>query len=216
MYTPEQFKVEDVAEMHALMRANPFATLVTHGPEGLIATHLPVVLKADGESPLGRLECHLARPNSHWRLFDPALEALLIFHGREAYIRPGWYPSKAETAKAVPTWNYEAVHAYGRIELQTGKDWLLRHVGELSEQQEAPFTERWSTSDAPESYMDVMLRGIVGLSLSLVRLEGKAKMSQNRELRDRAGVVSGLRARALGDDAAVAELVAASINKPRG
>lgn len=214
MYTPAQFAVEDREEISALMRANPFATLVSHGPEGLIATHLPTVVKLDAAGVPLFIECHLARPNSHWKLFDPAAEALMVFHGREAYIRPGWYPSKAETAKAVPTWNYQAVHVYGRLEVKSDKDWLLRHVSELSDQQEAPFAERWSTTDAPETYMDVMLRGIVGLSLAITRLEGKAKMSQNREPRDREGVVQGLRARAQGDDAAVAGLVAASMDKP--
>lgn len=213
MYTPQQFKVEGQDEIHALMRANPFATLVTNGPEGLIGTHLPVVLKVDADAPRGRIEAHVARPNSHWKSFDPAVDALLIFHGREAYIRPGWYPSKAETAKAVPTWNYQAVHAYGRLEVKSDKDWLMRHVSELSDQQEAPFAERWSTAEAPENYMDMMLRGIVGLSLVITRLEGKAKMSQNREPRDRDGVVHGLRARDHGDDTAVADLVAGTQGK---
>lgn len=211
MYTPAQFKIEDQAEIHALMRAHAFAILVTNGPEGLIATHLPVVVKQDAASPLGRIECHLARPNSHWTSFDAAAEALVIFQGAEAYIRPGWYPTKAETEKAVPTWNYQAVHAYGRLELKPDKAWLLQHVAELSDQQEAPFARPWATSDAPESYIDVMLRGIVGLSLEITRLEGKAKMSQNREVRDRGGVVAGLRERAGVHDEAVAELVARSV-----
>jgi transcriptional regulator len=108
------------------------------------------------------------------------------------------------------------VHAYGRLEVKPEKEWLLRHVSELSDQQEAPFTERWSTSDAPANYIDMMLRGIVGLSLDITRLEGKAKMSQNRELRDREGVVHGLRESADADGAAVADLVAASLEKARG
>ena len=115
MYTPVQFKVEDVGEAHALMRAHPFAILVTHGADGLVATHLPTVLKVDEASPLGRIECHLARPNPQWKTFAPDTEALMIFQGPEAYIRPGWYPSKAEHGKAVPTWNYAVVHAYGRL-----------------------------------------------------------------------------------------------------
>lgn len=212
MYTPSQFKIEDQAEIHALMRAYSFATLVTNGPEGLIATHLPVVVKHDATSPTGRIECHLARANSHWKSFDAGADALMIFQGAEAYIRPGWYPTKVETEKAVPTWNYQAVHAYGRLELKPDKAWLLRHVSELSDQQEAPFAQPWATSDAPESYIDVMLRGIVGLSLEITRLEGKAKMSQNREVQDRVGVVAGLRERAGLHDGAVAELVARGID----
>ena len=121
MYTPAQFKVEDAGEAHALMRAHPFAILVTHGSDGLVATHLPTVLKVDEASPLGRIECHVARPNPQWKTFAPRRDALMIFQGPEAYIRPGWYPSKAEHGKAVPTWNYAVVHAYGRLARDEGQ-----------------------------------------------------------------------------------------------
>ena len=170
------------------MRAHPFAILVTHGADGMVATHLPTVLKATGAA-LGRIECHVARPNPQWRTFAPDTDALMIFQGPEAYIRPGWYPSKAEHAKVVPTWNYAAVHAYGRLEVVQDQAWLLAHVSELSRQQEAPYAAPWSTADAPETFIGALARGIVGLKLAITRLEGKAKMSQNREPRDRAGVV---------------------------
>ena len=211
MYTPPQFKVEDVGEAHALMRARPFAVLVTMGSDGLTATHLPTVLKTDGAGGFGRIECHLARPNPQWKTLSGDVDALMIFQGAEAYVRPGWYPSKAEHGKAVPTWNYAVVHAYGRLELVQDQAWLLAHVSDLSDQQEAPYAARWATSDAPESYMAVMARGIIGLKLEITRLEAKVKMSQNREDRDRAGVVEGLRERALGEDAEAARLV----EKPR-
>jgi transcriptional regulator len=207
MYTPAQFKVEDVGEAHALMRAHPFAILVTHGADGIVATHLPTVLKVDDASPVGRIECHVARPNPQWRTFSPDAEALMIFQGPEAYIRPGWYPSKAEHDKVVPTWNYAVVHAYGKLEAVQDKAWLLGHVSELTDQQEAPYSARWAASDAPANYLDAMARGIVGFRLPIARLEAKVKMSQNREERDRAGVVRGLGERARGDDALIAELV---------
>jgi len=207
MYTPALFKVEDVAEAHALMRARPFATLVTTGSDGLQATHLPTVLKVDAASPLGRIECHVARPNPQWRTFAPDAEALMIFQGPEAYIRPGWYPAKAEHGKVVPTWNYAAVHAYGTLEAVEDKAWLLAHVSELSDQQEAPYSLPWATADAPASFLDALARGIVGFRLTITRLEAKMKMSQNREDRDRVGVVQGLAGRAQGDDAQIAELV---------
>jgi transcriptional regulator len=207
MYTPKNFAVEDVAEVHALMRTHPFAILVTHGADGLMATHLPTVLKGDGETPLGRIECHVARPNPHWRSFSPQTDALMIFQGPEAYIRPGWYPSKAEHGKVVPTWNYAVVHAYGRLEVVQDHAWLKAHVSELTQQQEAPFAEPWSTTDAPESFLATMLRGIVGLNFTITRVEGKAKMSQNREPRDRSGVVGGLTGRGLGEDSQIAALV---------
>jgi len=207
MYTPKNFMVEDVGEVHALMRARSFAILLTHGADGLMATHLPTVLKVDAEKPLGRIECHLARPNPQWRSFTPDADALMIFQGPDAYIRPGWYPSKAEHAKVVPTWNYAVVHAYGRLEAVQDQTWLLAHVTELTRQQEAPFTEPWSTADAPDSFLAAMARGIVGLRFTITRLEGKAKMSQNREPRDRAGVARGLAERGQGDDREIAALV---------
>jgi transcriptional regulator len=207
MYTPKNFAVEDVGEVHALMRAHPFAILLTHGPDGLMATHLPTLLKVDAATPLGRIECHLARPNPQWRSYTPDAHALMIFQGPDAYIRPGWYPSKAEHSKVVPTWNYAVAHAYGRLEVVQDQAWLLAHVSELTQQQEAPFAAPWSTADAPEAFLAAMARGIVGLTFTIVRLEGKAKMSQNREPRDRAGVVRGLAERGLGEDRATAELV---------
>jgi transcriptional regulator len=131
MYTPVQFKVGETGDVHALMRAHPFATLITYGSDGLVATHLPTVLKVDEASPLGRIECHLARPNTQWKTFAADVDALMIFQGAEAYIRPGWYPSKAEHGKVVPTWNYAVVHAYGRIEVMDDKDWLLAPRGRV-------------------------------------------------------------------------------------
>ncbi|MET0652922.1 MAG: FMN-binding negative transcriptional regulator [Hyphomicrobiaceae bacterium] len=213
MYTPIQFRVDEAAEAHALMRAHPFAVLVTHGADGVVATHLPTLLKVDAESPLGRIECHLARPNPQWKTFAADAEALMIFQGAEAYIRPGWYPSKAQHGKAVPTWNYAVVHAYGRLQAIEDKDWLLAHVGELSDQQEAPFAERWSMADAPTDYLDRQTRGIVGLTLAISRLEGKVKMSQNRDMADRDGVVRGLAERGEAEDAEVAALVQAKMQK---
>ena len=149
----------------------------------------------------------MARPNTQWRTFAPDADALMIFQGPEAYIRPGWYPSKAEHAKVVPTWNYAVVHAYGRLEAVQDQAWLLAHVSELTQQQEAPYAAPWSTTDAPESYLAMMARGIVGLKFAIARLEGKVKMSQNREPRDRAGVVRGLADRAQGQDGEIAALV---------
>src|SRR5215475_2994957 len=208
MYTPGYFRVEDTAETHAMMRARPFAILVTQGSEGLTATHLPTILKVDDARPLGSIDCHLARPNPQWKTFTPDVDALMIFQGPEAYIRPGWYPAKAEHGKVVPTWNYAAVHAYGRLQAVTDKDWLLAHVTELSAQQEAPYAAPWSTGDAPADFLDVLARGIVGLRLTIGRLEGKVKMSQNRPAADREGVVEGLGQRAHGEDAAIAAMVA--------
>lgn len=205
MYLPEQFRVDDVAALHALMRARPFATLVSAAADGLTATHLPTVLKDDG--PYGTIECHVARANPHWRAFAGGTEALLIFQGPEGYITPNWYASKAEHGKVVPTWNYAVVHAHGRAEAMDDVAWLRRHVGELTAQQEASEAKPWAVTDAPESFIAGMARAIVGIRLPIARLEGKWKMSQNRELEDRKGVVAGLSARGEGEDAAIAATV---------
>jgi transcriptional regulator len=209
MYQPDDFRVEDVSEMHALMRARPFAALVSSGSAGLYASHLPTVLKDEG--PCGVVECHLARPNPHWKDLAEGNEALMIFQGPEGYITPNWYPSKAQHGKAVPTWNFAVVHAYGRPEVMKDKDWLLQHVTELTAQQECSEAKPWAPSDAPATYIEIMLRGIVGFRFAITRLEGKWKMSQNREVQDRVGVVKGLSARAAGDDLEIAEVVSRRI-----
>jgi transcriptional regulator len=213
MYLPDHFRVDDVPVMHALMRARPLAALVSGGAVGLYATHLPTVLKDD--RPFGLIEFHLARANPHWKVLAECDEALIIFQGAEGYITPNWYPSKAETQMVVPTWNYAVVHAYGRPEVMRDKDLLRRHVGELTAQQERTEAQPWALTDAPESYIDVMLRGIVGFRFAITRLEGKWKMSQNREMKDREGVVGGLEKRGVGDDLEVAEIVSHHA-KPRG
>ena len=205
MYQPDHFRVSDLPEMHALMRARPLATLVSAGSLGLYATHLPTVLKDDG--PYGVIECHLARANPHWKDLAEGNEALMIFEGPEGYITPNWYPSKADHGKVVPTWNYAVVHAYGRPEVMEDKNWLRRHVTELTAQQETNEVKPWAPSDAPESFVEVMLRGIVGFRFAFTQLEGKWKMSQNRQATDRNGVVRGLETRGQGDDLEMAEFV---------
>jgi transcriptional regulator len=209
MYQPEHFRVGDLKEMHALIRAHPFGILVSAGSQGLYATHLPTVLKDDGRN--GIIECHLARANPHWKDLAAGIEALMIFRGIEAYITPTWYPSKAEHGKVVPTWNYSAVHAQGRPEVMEDKHWLRSHVTELTAQQEHARTAPWAVSDAPEGFIEIMLRGIIGIRIVIERIEGKWKMSQNRELKDREGVARGLLARGAGDDLHMADLVAGKI-----
>jgi hypothetical protein len=130
MYLPELFRVEDVPQMHALMRARPFAALVSAGSDGLFASHLPTVLKDEGR--YGVIECHLARANPHWRDLAASGETLMIFQGAQGYITPNWYPSKAEDGKVVPTWNFAVVHAYGRTQVMGDEEWLRRHVTGLT------------------------------------------------------------------------------------
>jgi transcriptional regulator len=205
MYQPDAFRVDDLPQIHALMRIKPFAALVSGGSAGLCATHLPTILKDDGR--YGVIECHLARANTHWQELAKGEEALMIFQGPEGYITPNWYPSKAQHGKVVPTWNYAIVHAYGRPAVIQDENWLRHHVAELTAQQEANQIRPWSLTDAPETYIKVMLRGIVGFRFAITRLEGKWKMSQNREAMDRDGVVKGLGMRGEGDDLEMASIL---------
>jgi len=206
MYVPDYYREDDTAVMHALMRQAPFATLVTTTNDGLMGTHLPTVLQS-APAPFGTIEAHIARPNSQWKTYRPDEDALLIFAGPNHYVRPAWYPSKTLEGKAVPTWNYAAVHAYGRVEIIKDQIWLKQHVAELTQQQERTSKEPWAISDAPEDYIQMMLRGIVGIRMVITRLDGKWKMSQNRSNDDRAGVVNGLTTEDDANASAVAKLI---------
>ncbi len=189
MYVPPHFRIEERADQYALIRAKPFGLLVTNGPGGLMAN--PVPFQLDEEA--GVLRAHLARANPQWREADGAHEALVVFQDVDAYVTPAWYPTKRETGKVVPTWNYSAVHVYGRLSAIDDRDWLRNLVGELTDHHEAPRATPWKVEDAPADYIDVMLRGIVGIEVQIARIEAKAKLSQNRDAADRAGVVEGLR-----------------------
>jgi len=211
MYVPEHFKLGDAAEQHALMRAYPFAALITTSEAGYEVTHLPTVLKSEGA--LGVVECHVSRANPHWKEIAKSGKGLLIYTGPEAYITPAWYPSKHEHGKVVPTWNYAVVHAHGTAEIMDDRQWLVRHVSELTDQQETGAAVPWATSDAPGNFIEMLSRGIVGMRFTIARLEGKAKMSQNRELPDREGVVAGLTSRGTEADMKVAGRVSAAAEK---
>ena len=207
MYVPPHHAEARPPVLHAAIRAAGLATLVTTGPDGLIASPLPLMLDADA-GEYGTLYGHLARANPQWRAFDPAVEALAIFMGADAYITPSWYETKRETGKVVPTWNYITVHAYGKATFFEDATHLLDVVTRLTARHEAARPTPWAPGDAPAQFIQSQLKGIVGFELPITRLQGKWKMSQNRTLPDRAGVVSGLRAS--GEDA-VAELIEAGM-----
>lgn len=213
MYVPDNFLMNDSEEIHGLIHANPFAILVSHSSEaGMVATHLPTVFKPDIGTH-GAIEAHFARPNAHWRTFrESGAEALLIYSGSDGYIHPGWYPSKAKDGKVVPTWNYSAVHVYGHCQVMKDTDQLRAHVAELSDQQEQGRAVPWALDDAPEEYVQVMLRGIVGIRFEITRIEGKKKYSQNRPEPDRRGVVTGLRLDGGEPGLAMADLVEREIS----
>lgn len=192
MYMPPHFKMDELGAIHAAMRMSRLATLVTATADGLIGTPLPLILDAD-EGEYGTLYGHVARPNPQWKL-PPMGEAMAVFTGPDAYVTPSWYVTKAEHGKVVPTWNYVAVHAYGTVEFFEDADRLLDVVTRLTELHERSRAEAWQVSDAPADFIKAQLRGIVGLRMPITRLDAKQKMSQNRKLEDRAGVIAGLAA----------------------
>lgn len=181
MYVPDHFREDRPEVLHEAVRSIGFATLVT---QGLEANHLPMLPEN------GVLRGHVARANPVWKA-GPG-EALAIFLGPHAYVSPSWYPSKAETGKVVPTWNYITVHARGTIDWIQDAEWLRAHVGALSAAHEAGREQPWSITDAPASYIDAMVRAIVGFELTISKLEGKYKLSQNRNPADHDGTREGL------------------------
>ena len=197
MYTPKAFEVTDLPLLHAAMKQSELATLVTTTTRGLVATHLPLLLD-ETRGEFGTLIGHVSRANVQWRETDPEAEALIIFLGLDAYVTPNWYPAKQETGRVVPTWNYSAIHAYGRIAFFEDVEKLRTVVTELTTKHEASFPAPWQVTDAPAVYIDSQLKAIVGFELQIVRLEGKQKFNQNRSLEDRIGVIEGLRG--LGDE----------------
>jgi len=207
MYLPRHFHEERIEVLHEAMRNLGAATVVSVGPEGLMGTHVPLALHPH-PAPLGTLCCHFARGNPHASLLQSAPEVMVIYQGPQRYITPAWYPTKQETGKVVPTWNYVAIHAYGSATLSHDPGWLLRHVSELTDWHERDAAQPWKVSDAPADYIAAMCKAIVGVEIKLSRIEGKWKVSQNRTQAERKGVIAGLGE--IGDPAsrAMADLVA--------
>jgi transcriptional regulator len=191
MYTPKAFEVTDLPLLHAAMKQSELATLVTNTTHGLVATHLPLMLDVT-RGEYGTLTGHVSRANLQWRESDPEAEALIIFLGLDSYVSPNWYPAKQETGRVVPTWNYAAIHAYGRVTFFEDTERLRAVVTELTQKHEASFPAPWQVSDAPATYIDSQLKAIVGFECQITRLEGKQKFNQNRSVEDRLGVIEGL------------------------
>jgi transcriptional regulator len=193
VYIPPAFRETDRDAVHACMREARLATLVTATAEGLVATPLPLLLAAD-EGEMGTLYGHIARANPHARLAAIG-DALAIFAGPDAYVRPSWYADKPD-GKVVPTWNYVAVHAYGPLELFEDAGWLAALVAAQTDRQESGRPAPWSLDDAPADFVAARLKGIVGVRLPIRRLDAKTKMSQNRDAGDRATIAANLKASA--------------------
>jgi transcriptional regulator len=200
MYLPASFKEERVAVLHDAIRNIKLGTLVTLGSEGFEASPLPMLIDPE-TGPFGTLIGHLARANPQWKRAAAEPEALVTFLGPNGYVTPSWYKTKRETGKVVPTWNYITVHAYGTPRFIQDRDELLDIVTRLTTRHESARKDPWAVTDAPADYIDGMLKAIVGIALPITRLEGKWKLSQNRNPADIAGVREGTAAEP-GDDAA--------------
>lgn len=217
MYTPKHFEETRPEAMRELIGAHPLATVVTMTARGLDANLIPLLFRPDG-SALGTLIGHVARANPMWKDYRPEVEVLAIFQGPEAYITPAWYPTKAETGKAVPTWNYAVVHARGTMRAIEDRTWLRAQIEALTAHMETPRAELsgavpWAPADAPADYIETMLGAIVGIEIAIGDLSGKWKVSQNQPARNQDGVIAGLMATA-GDTAA--EAMAKLIAERRG
>lgn len=186
MYKPRSFATDDVAAMHRLIRAHGFGTLVTPHADGVEISHIPMFLEVEADAPYGVLLGHVAKANPHWRQFE-AGASFAIFCGPHGYISPGWYAERL----TVPTWNYAVVHAHGRPDLVVERAPLKALVTRLAEIYEAPLGHPWDMEAAAEA-IDAELGGIVGFRMPIERLDGKFKLSQNRSVADRAGVIAAL------------------------
>jgi transcriptional regulator len=206
MYLPKQFEETRPEVLRALVKSHPLSTFVVVAGSEILANHIPLMLDpTQGEH--GTLRGHVARSNPVWKHFVAGVEALAIFQGTDCYITPNWYASKKSDGKVVPTWDYTTVHAYGQPRAIEDPVWLLELVTQLTEVHESGSPAPWQVADAPADYIDKMLRSIVGIEMPIRRIQGKWKVSQNRPVGDRLGVVAGLESQPGDESAAMAALV---------
>ncbi|RZM03181.1 MAG: FMN-binding negative transcriptional regulator [Variovorax sp.] len=206
MYIPPHFLEDRPAELQRVIRAHPLGVLVTHDADGALdADHLPFEFDPGagaGAGTHGVLSAHVARANPLWRRCPTGTPVMVVFRAAEAYVSPGWYPSKHETHRQVPTWNYEVVHAHGVLTVRDDERFVRGLVARLTRRHEAGEPVPWRMGDAAPAFIDGMLRAIVGIEIAVTSLVGKAKLSQNREPRDREGAAGVLAARGQGELAA--------------
>ena len=193
MYIPAHFAESRPEVLHDLIRRHPLGMLVTHGAAGLDANHIPFELDAASGS-LGTLAGHVARANPVWQQLRDGDEVMVVFRAADAYISPNWYPSKHEQHRQVPTWNYMVAHAHGRVRIVDDERFVRGIVGRLTKTHEASQAVPWKMADSPREFIDGLLQAIVGIEIEITRLEGKSKLSQNKEARDLRGAIEGLAA----------------------
>jgi transcriptional regulator len=207
MYTPAAFVEDDPDRIAQFFVEHPMAQLVTMTDAGLVATPLPLLYEQAAEG-FDSLVGHVARANQQWSESMPAVEALAIFTGPNAYVSPNWSPSKEQHGRVVPTWNYETVHVRGRFVVHDETDWKRALVTRLTQRHEAQFEKQWSVDDAPPDYIESMLKAIVGIEVQITSIEAKRKLSQNKPPADIAGIADGL-ARVGGASATIADAMRA-------
>lgn len=196
MYMPKSFVETRPEALQGLIRDYPFATLVANAADGVVANHFPL------EWVDGTLHGHVARGNELAGM--NGAEVLAIFQGPQGYISPNWYPTKAETHREVPTWNYAVVHVRGRLKVVEDAAWLRALLERLTDHHEAAEPQPWRVGDAPDDHVEKLLRAIVGIEIAVEHFEGKFKLSQNHPERNRLGVIAGLRRRNADGDATLA------------
>lgn len=206
MYIPVHFEEHDQGVLHALVRSHPLGTWVTEAGGQLVVNHIPLILDST-RGPFGTLLGHVARANTIWRTASRQVESVVVFQGPQAYITPSWYPAKQEHGRVVPTWNYAVVHAHGIPRIIDDPEWVRQHVVALTDVHEANRDTPWRVSDAPTSFIENLLKGIVGIEIPIARLVGKWKASQNRSAADRHGVIEGLRGAGDRESEQMAQLV---------
>jgi transcriptional regulator len=199
LYRPDHFKEDRLPVLHEAIRKIGFGTLITlcsiegEDRDRIVASHVPMLLDPS-RGAFGTLRGHLAKPNGQWKWSSKTIDGLATFLGPDAYISPSMYPTKKETGRVVPTWNYIAVHAYGKPVFFDDVEWLRELVTSLTNVHESKREEPWAVTDAPESYVNDMLKGIVGFEMPIEQIDGKWKLSQNKTLEDRQGVVEAMQA----------------------
>ncbi|MBK9132888.1 MAG: FMN-binding negative transcriptional regulator [Betaproteobacteria bacterium] len=193
MYLPPHFAEARPEELHRIVRDHPLGMLVRHTAAGLEADHLPFLWDA-AEGPQGTLVAHVARANTLWREVDEGADVLVVFRGAQGYVSPNWYPSKHETHRRVPTWNYEVVHAHGTLHVRDDEKFVRGVVARLTRVHEADQPVPWKMGDAPADFLTEQLGRIVGIEIRVRRVQCKRKLNQHHEARDREGAIQGLEA----------------------
>ncbi|ODQ64450.1 FMN-binding negative transcriptional regulator [Nadsonia fulvescens var. elongata DSM 6958] len=189
MHIPPQYRQANLDAQHDLIRTHSFGHMICNGPDGIESNSIPFILDSES-SEFGTLRGHLGRANPQADYLSSTDECLVIFQGPHAYVTPTWYTSKKESGKAVPTWDHITVHVYGKPKIINDREWLFKSIDELSTEMEKGRPEPWKLSDAPESYLNIMVKSIIGIEIEITRIQAQWKLSQNLTTEDMTTVVS--------------------------